>query len=155
SFVNLAVEGVIQLALSKFPNERHQSARELVDAFGAAIGQQNLWDTTRPAGYDAMRRTATVHYTPPPRSAPRLPPEPFRVSFSYDVTMPERMAAVKIKGFVDDFSGVVLDSNPGVIQIRLGVPDGYDAQKPEQGSSIFKWFKAIRKPSIQTGQEPI
>lgn len=156
SFAHIGLEGVIQHALAKFPNERHQTAKELLDCFGAAIGEKDLWQKTKPQNYDAMQNTAVIRMTPAPRPAPHLPRDPFRVQFSFDVAMPEKIAAVKIKGFVDDFSGIVLDSDPGVIRINLGIPKGYSSPNPaKKGSSLFGWLNVIRKPSIEAGQEPI
>src|SRR4029079_12044385 len=37
------VEAVVPLALSKYPNERPQSAAELADAFGKALGL-DIWE---------------------------------------------------------------------------------------------------------------
>lgn len=154
AFLSIAVEGVIQQVLSKFPNERHQTARELAEAFGKAIGDKDLWEKTAPKGHDALQNTAVLRITPPPRPAPNLPHEPLRVSFSFDANLPEKMAAAKIKGFVDDFSGEVYDSDPGTIKLRLGLK-GYSPPAEKKGSTILGWIQTLRKPTIQSGHEPI
>lgn len=151
SFVNIAVEGVIQLAMSKFPNERPQSPKALAESYGAAIGDKDLWKKTAPPDYESLHKTEVITMTPPPRKAVH---DPFRVAFSFEVHLPERMAAVKIKGFVEDFSGMVLESDPGFIRLRLGVPNGYAQTSPKE-SSLFNWLRAVRKPFVEKGQEPI
>ena len=78
--------------------------------------------------------------------------EPFHVTNQFEVSIPERLAAAKLRGFVEDFGGVVLASEPGVIRMRLGVPEGYREQK--EGSGVFGWF-AARRPAVPRGQEPI
>jgi len=156
AFLSIPLEGVIQRVLEKFPNERYQSARELAEALGAATGEKDLWAKTAPKDYDAMSGTVEIQFTPPPRPAPNLPIEPYRVSFSFDAVLPEKMAAAKIKGFVGDFSGVVIDSDPGRIHIRLGASGRFRKPEPAaNGSSILSWFKVIRKPLVQSGNEPI
>jgi serine/threonine protein kinase len=148
--VNPAVEAVIHLALSKYPNERQQTAKQLVDEFGKAIGVPDLWRSSAPNGYEALQRTAVIHLTPPPRPAPDLPRDPYRISYPMEVFMPERLAAAKIRGFVEDLGGEVLESEPGLIRIRIGVPDGYQ----ELNTPILGWLNTLCKPGVKNGMEP-
>jgi eukaryotic-like serine/threonine-protein kinase len=74
------------------------------------------------------------------------------VTHEFEAYLPERMAAAKLRGFVEDFGGQVLASEPGLIRLRLGVPAGYRESK--EGSGIFGWF-AARRPAVPRGQEPI
>ena len=52
-------------------------------------------------------------------------------------------------------AGKVLASEPGLIRIRLGVPERRK-EKPS-GSAIFRWFRAATQaaPAVVAGQEPI
>ncbi len=151
--VPAAVEGVVHLALSKYPNERPQSARELAEAFGRAIGFGPLWTESAPVGYEPVSREAEpFDDDPPPARALPTPTDPFHVIEAFEAFLPERLAAAKLRGFVEDFAGEVLASDPGVIRLRVGVPAGYKESK--QGSGIFGWF-AARRPSVARGQEPI
>src|SRR5262245_1909129 len=75
------VEAAVQLALSKYPNERQQSARDLAWSFGNAIGR-DLWVETAPIGWEGTP-TAIV-CTPPPVAAPDLPPDPYRVVHEFE-----------------------------------------------------------------------
>ena len=145
------VEAVVQLALSKYPNERPQSAAELADAFGKALGQ-DIWEAAVPVGWEALPTAAML--TPPAIAAPELPRDPYQIVREFEATMPERLAAAKLRGFVEDFGGQVLVSEPGLIRMRLGVPEGYKEQKPS-GSAIISWFRSMSKPAVQVGQEPI
>ena len=149
-FIPAAVEGVVQLALCKYPNERYQSAQELAEEYGRALGE-DYWLESAPVGWEA----------PPSRMAEELievphelvqPTDPFHVLREFEAFLPDRMAAAKLRGFVDDFKADVLASEPGLIRMRIGVPEGYKESK--QGSGIFGWFTA-RRPSVARGHEPI
>lgn len=141
------LEAVVQLALSKYPNERQQTAQELASVFGQALGE-DIWEITQPAGWEPMSADEPAE----PAPAPRAPTDPFYVTHEFEALMPERLAAAKLRGFVDDFGGQVLASEPGVIRMRLGVPAGYKEAK--EGSGIFGWLSA-RRPSVPRGHEPI
>ena len=151
--VPAAAEGAVQLALSKYPNERQQSAKELVIDFGRGLGI-DYWAATEPLGWVAPPPIdVTMTPMPVPRKAP--PVDPFQVASVFEVALPERMAAAKIRGFVEDYRGQVLSSEPGVILLQLGVPEGHTAQ-PTTPSGLFRWIGATRgKPAVAKGQEPI
>ncbi len=55
--------------------------------------------------------------------------------------MPESIAAYKLRGFVHDFGGEVLESVPGLIRVRLG-------GKSFQVSSPLSWLGIGRKTGI-------
>jgi serine/threonine protein kinase len=151
AFVPPAVEGVVQLALAKYPNERQQTARELAGAFGRALGI-DLWAQTAPQGWEPP--------APPPAPVADLEetrlPEPsdqFQMYFEFQVFLPERMAAAKLRGFVEDYNADVLASDPGLIRMRLGLPQGY--KQPKKNSGFFGWFATVTRPTVEQGQEPI
>jgi serine/threonine protein kinase len=148
-FIPPAVEGVVQLALSKYPNERQQSAQELAESYGRALGL-NFWESTAPEGWEPPV-AAEIEEDPAPRTLPQ-PSDPFHVIREFEASVPDRMAAAKLRGFVEDFGAEVLASEPGLILMRLGVPPGYVEKKTSSG--IFGWFSA-RRPSVPRGQEPI
>jgi serine/threonine protein kinase len=155
SHVSPAVEAVVRLALSKYPNERQQSARELAEMFGKAIGE-NVWEETAPAGW-----------VPPPRSEParvagqRPPSDPnvaidaLAVSHWFEVAIPERMVAAKLRGFVEDVDATVLASEPGLIRLRVGLPSDYQSAPATGGSTLLGWLNTLRKPAVSRGLEPI
>lgn len=144
------IEGVVDLALCKYPNERPQSARELVEMYGKNAGI-NYWELTKPQDWDELPTANEL--TPPARSGLKLPADPYRITHEFEAFMPERLAAAKLRGFVEDVGGEVLCSEPGLIRMRIGAPQGY---KEKTGSSgILNWFRIIAKPTVQRGQEPI
>jgi serine/threonine protein kinase len=148
------LEAVVMLALAKFPNERPQSARELAQLYSKALGA-DIWDITAPVGWESIPLAQEL--TPPPMAAPNLPTDPYHISEEFEVLMPERLVAAKLKGFVDDLAGYVAASEPGVIHLQLGLPGGKpkmpDNVASGSGSGILRWFR--RKPSVPAGQEPI
>src|SRR5262249_34982102 len=105
-----------------------------------------------PVGWEPLPTAA--EYTPPAINAPHLPADPYQIVHEFAASMPERMAAAKLRGFVEDFGGQGLASEPGLIRMRLGVPEGYKESKPG-GSAIFSWFRSKSKPVVPNGQEPI
>jgi serine/threonine protein kinase len=152
-----AVESVISIALAKFPNERMQSARHFVEAFGRAIGY-DIWKATGPAGYtppvaQPAEEEDPLVLTP----APSESVERFLVYDQFEALLSPRMAAAKLRGFVEDVGGTVVESEPGVIKMRVAVPDGYEqkAEQPQTRSAFFNWLSAVRKPQVQRGEEPI
>ena len=63
---------------------------------------------------------------------------------SVEASMPEAMALVKLKGFIYDLGGEILESVPGMIRVRVPDPQ---AQKKSGG--LFGWFDSGR-PIVQT-----
>jgi serine/threonine protein kinase len=145
------IEAVVQRTLSKYPNERAQSARELAATLGRAIGQ-DIWEATAPVGWEppqTVEPAEVLTHTP-------LPADPYHIVHVFAASMPERLAAAKLKGFVDDYGGRVIASEPGLIRIQLGVPET-PKEKPT-GSAIIRWFRTVTAPAppaIPNGQEPI
>jgi serine/threonine protein kinase len=149
-----AVEMVVQLALSKYPNERQQSARELAATFGKAIGE-DLWEQTAPPGGSKAHRSTVVVHTPPPPRPVDTPIDRYQVTQRFEASMPERMAAAKIRGFVEDVDATVLASEPGLIRLRVGLPSGYQSAPATTGSTLLNWISTLRRPTVEPGREPI
>jgi serine/threonine protein kinase len=148
-----ATEMAVHLALSKYANERQQCARDLVADFGRGLGT-DFWAMTAPLGWEPPAEPVVIVPPAPSAEHRRLAPaDPFRVESVFEVAMPERMAAAKIRGFVEDFAGQVVSSEPGVILLQLGLPQGY--KPPSTASGIFGWLGATRRPAVQKGNEPI
>ena len=142
------VEAVVNLSLAKYPNERPQTAYELVQAYGKSLGM-DYWEMTAPKDWESLPTANEL--TPPARQGLDLPKDPFRITHEFEAFMPERLAAAKLRGFVEDMGGEVLASEPGLIRLRIGVPQGYKSSR----SGIFGWIRNIAKPNIRRGQEPI
>jgi hypothetical protein len=146
SFVPAAVESVVQLALSKFPNERQQNGRELLESYGRAMGL-DLWGATAPPDWEPGPKAPVPE--PLAETVP-MPTGPFNLMYGFAVSLPERMAAAKLRGFVEDFRGEVLASEPGLIRMRIGLPTA--AKKP---AGLLGWFGNVSRPAVEKGQEPM
>ncbi|HEY8503002.1 MAG TPA: serine/threonine-protein kinase [Gemmataceae bacterium] len=133
-YIPAAVEQVVLACLAKFPYERPQTARDLAERYGEAIGV-DIWGLSRPADGAGTPDLPPPPPPPPPPAGsgrlsgltPRVPrmamarlTEPPSVVHELEAWMPERIAAVKIRGFAEDMGGRVLDSEPGWIRVRLG-----------------------------------
>ncbi|MFO0878726.1 MAG: protein kinase [Gemmataceae bacterium] len=181
-----AIERVVQAALAKDPNQRPRNARELSEAYAAALtsnsaepSHKGAHPTARPprgrstmGGHGAngiaspVARSAPVAappLTPPPGMYPPLMPsapdpivvkapqptpptvnDPFAVVHHLEAWMPEKIATYKLRGFIQDVGGEVVENVPGRISVRLG-GKGCAYSTPNRGLS---WFGLGRKPSI-------
>jgi eukaryotic-like serine/threonine-protein kinase len=109
------VEQVVSLCLSKYPVERPQTARELARTFSAAI-DIDIWEATMP---ESVPEPAPA---PAPIMKHPLPSSQNAISHRFEAWMPERIAVVKLRGFLEDLGGKVVESQPGMLRIRLGEP---------------------------------
>jgi serine/threonine-protein kinase len=66
------------------------------------------------------------------------------VQHRVEVTMPEAMAMLKLRGFIQDLGGHVVESVPGLIRVRLDSPTAAQQAKP---SGLFSWGEKSRQPS--------
>ena len=144
-FVPPAIEELVFDLLAKDPVDRPQSARELETRFRTALESENWQGTNRPSDhsyiklekpdsgnieYVQLQPAGSTHEThrslaasssssvqtrehPSQREAGALP-------FHMEAWMPEVIAIRKLRGFVHDCGGEVLESVPGLIRVRLG-----------------------------------
>jgi eukaryotic-like serine/threonine-protein kinase len=151
-----AVENVVQVALSKYPNERHNTARELVTHFAHAMGR-TIWDETAPVGYTRPSSKTTIRIAT--NSTVASAPEPgsledqFTLSDQFEALLPPKLAAMKLRSFVDEVEGTVLDSQPGLITMRIGLAANWTPTPTRSG--VMGWLDSVRRPSYRSGQEPI
>ena len=132
-----AVERLVRDCLAKHPDGRPASADELLRRYEIALGKRFL----------LPRRTAvvpTLQSAPPastPVSGPATPvptklktaADHHAVESRFETRMPESMAILKLKGFVQDLGGEVVDSVPGLIRVRLV------ERRAEKKSAWFSW----------------
>jgi serine/threonine-protein kinase len=110
-----AVETVVMACLAKYPNERPQTARQLCERFEQALGGRPLVD---PAEWNRPTAVAPVQHSGVVPNL-RRPGAHHVITHTLEAWMPERIAVVKIGGFVTDAGGEVVESVPGMIKVRL------------------------------------
>jgi eukaryotic-like serine/threonine-protein kinase len=142
--VPATVEAVVRACLAKDPAERPQSARNLAARFGEASGQE-LWDEQTPAPAIA----------PVPVLCPAVAEasnDPNAVVYHLEAWMPEQVAAVKLRGFLDSAGGEVVESIPGLIRVRLGWRTSAPRQAPARGRWPWSGFRKQTEPVSEIEQ---
>lgn len=119
-----SVEQVVQNCLKKHPSERPQTALALAADFSRALGQQIIRGNPIPA---TMLPGEDLVFD-------RIDPK--TVMDHLEAWMPEPIAVIKLRGFVQDMGGEFLESEPGMIRFRLNDPDN----PPPQPKSLFQMF---------------
>jgi serine/threonine-protein kinase len=138
-----AVEEVVQACLAKFPVERPQSARELVERYERALGERLVRpeEWRLPSAPPSAAPLSGVHL------ALRKPAEGYAVMRQLEAWMPERIAVVKLQGFVHDVGGEVVESVPGMIRVRLAADRSTTVTPPPSGLlARFGLGKKVEEP---------
>jgi eukaryotic-like serine/threonine-protein kinase len=117
--VDPAIEDVVRQCLAKFPAERPSCPRDLAVAYGRALGVR-IWDETTPIGGPDGSAELPV--------AEAIPPEPEHdpntVVRQLEAWMPDKIAIIKIGGFLKDVGGQVVHTEPGLLQAVFPPPAG-------------------------------
>ncbi|HET6575609.1 MAG TPA: serine/threonine-protein kinase [Fimbriiglobus sp.] len=133
-WVPRTIEELVLDCLAKDPDDRPQSSRELAERFERGIAAAQAKADSRvqlpglpdPAVGPQDSPVPLSLDTPPPSS--RATPsrttgsgrEVAGLPFHMEAWMPESIAVMKLRGFVHDCGGEVLDCVPGLIKVRLG-----------------------------------
>jgi len=107
-----ALEALVHSCLAKDPADRPPSARELALLYGAALGC-SIWDERDATALDAAplaRQTGVAAHEDQSADVFRL-----------EAWMPQSVAAVKLRGFLDD-RGEVKASAPGYLKVGVRMP---------------------------------
>jgi serine/threonine protein kinase len=133
--VSPAIERVILMCLAKDPDERPQNARELAQLYEEALTERPELPEATPAEPEP-----TDGHQP---AAPKRPLDPKAVVHHLEAWMPATIAAFKLRGFVHDVGGEVVESTAGLIRVRLGPESAYRLR-----NSAFSWLGIGRKPEV-------
>ena len=156
------VEELVFDTLAKDPDDRPQTARALAERFDTALNRAQAKAEARAshAGVRIGALPGSSHQGIPglsggPRAVPApavQTPAPTRaptvvqsgssrddavLPFHMEAWMPERIAMMKLRGFVHDAGGEVVESVPGLIRVRLG-------GRKATASGPFSWL-GLRK----------
>jgi serine/threonine-protein kinase len=129
-----AIEQVVMSCLAKYPDQRPKTAWGLAEAYERALGRRIL--PKRHETSPSKQATTVIRRPPSSQSMQSRPMEVDRNAVRQSITanMPEAMALVKIKGFIYDLGGEMVESVPGLVKLRL-------QERQEQASGgFFDWF---------------
>ncbi len=138
-----AVEEVVRRCLAKTPKDRPRSARELAELYEAALTNASLLSALpvlerknvnvngtgrrdseeKPQQLSPLDRTMPVPIPSPvslPNGQENAASDPLAVVHTLEAWMPERIAEYKLRGFIQDVGGDVVESVPGRIRVRFG-----------------------------------
>ena len=144
------VEAAVQIALSKYPSERHKNMKELCEQFSRGVGW-DCWLTSAPPDYTPPEQKQIQVSATPATSADDID-DRFILSDMLEACLPEKLAAIKLRGFIEEVRGLVLESEPGLIRVRLELPPG--GKEPSSRSGVFSFLSGTHR-QMRRGHEPI
>src|SRR5262249_58343298 len=113
------VESLVRNCLAKYPDSRPKDAAELARCYEQALRRRISPTRLTCIGPASVAETMPTPSTAPIPRAARLAEDRNALRQSFEACMPEVMAMMKIKGFIFDLGGEVVESVPGMIRVRL------------------------------------
>jgi serine/threonine protein kinase len=141
--VPAAVEAVVMRCLEKFPNERPQTAYQVAHQFLAALGHKKAPD---PAGFSPAEVDE-----PTCGGSRTFNSTTDQIANALEAWMPEAVAVIKLRGFLEDLGARVVESAPGLIRVRLGEPP----PPPEPPKGLWKLFHRPPPPPAEPPIDPV
>jgi serine/threonine-protein kinase len=126
-----AIERVVMDCLAKYPEDRPKSAEEVALRFEEVLGKKIFDKTQQGPGSSLSKPAVVIRKIQDPAA---LAAERNAVVKRLTATMPESMAMLKLKGFIHDLGGEIVESVPGLIKVRLGEP------QPKKAGGFLGWF---------------
>lgn len=109
------VEAVVRHCLEKYPYERPQTAFDVAAKYLQALGS-----THELCGDDFLPQASDATIEVAPGSATPTSSDGNSIVHSIEAWMPEAIAVVKIRGFLDDLGAKLISSDPGLIRVQIG-----------------------------------
>jgi serine/threonine-protein kinase len=137
--IPVELETVIRTCLAKAPDARPQNAAALAHQFEEALGQRlhSPIKSNRARPARGLGRDTDV-YRPFQANQQSKSEEADAHTFRLEVNMPESIATLKLRGFIQDLGGEIVESVPGLIRVHLH-EENSDLQTPPP-SGFLSWF---------------
>lgn len=140
------VEQMVMSCLAKDPSERPSSARQLAEGFEVALSlaadSQGERHQINAAVSNAADTTVVMEDKPFAHTFAAPADDPDALVFSLEAWMPQKVALLKLRGFVHDVKGTVVHSEVGLLKVKLPGPPSLE----KKSSSPLAWLGLGRKP---------